>query len=210
MQATHPHSRPLALTDLPPEVAAQDRELAALASLARAALPVATVVVVPAAVEERFYRLNNLPHRLNEVFAAVDPGDPDEDDVEEAAPAAEALIAEHYMLDEFIDDFYAATAALPARVQVRRPARDGELAARGRPALMALKRTYQRDWTFDAVWERLDTRGAIALEARPVLLHEPEHGPAETALVERAATSLGSQVGLRVTASGSIVGVRPA
>ncbi|HKI58904.1 MAG TPA: hypothetical protein VKA00_06810 [Trueperaceae bacterium] len=208
MKATHPLTRPLPLTDLPPEVTGEDREIAALAALARAELPVASVVVVPAAVEERFYRLNNLPHRLNEVFATVDPRDPDEDDVEEAAPAAEALIARHYLLDEFIDDFYAATRPLPSMLRVRRPEQEGEPAARGRESLLALKRAYQRDWSFDAVWGRLEGRGAIALEARPVLLHGADDGDAPASLVERAAAALGREVALRVTGSGRIAGVR--
>lgn len=209
MQATHPLSLPLALAELPAEAVGEDREITALAALASAGLPVASVVVVPASVEERFYRLNNLPDRLNRAFAAVDPTDPDEDDVEEAAPAAEALIAEHYMLDEFIDAFYAATRGLPAMLCVRRPEQDGDRVARGRPALMALKRTYQRDWSFEAVWSRLQNVGAIALEARPVLVHDAAQRAVPAALAERAAGVLGRQVDVRATGTGRITGVRP-
>lgn len=210
MQATDTlfRSRPAPVTELPPEVVAEDRELAALVSLARADLPVATVVVVPAAVEERFYRLNNLPHRLNEIFASVDLRDPDEDDVEEAAPDAQALVGQHYLLDEFIDAFYGALRALPAMVEVRRPEQGGESVPRGRPALLALKRAYQRDWSFDAVWRRLESGADIALEARPVLVHDARDGDAPSELLERARGVLGTDVALRATASGRITGVR--
>ncbi len=213
MQATPPLARPLSLRQLPPELVSQHVEVADLAALAAAGLPVASVVVVPSAVEERFYRLNNLPALLNKLFTAVSPTDPDEDDVEEACPAAEALVRQHYMLDETVDDFYQATADLPSSVRVRRPLHDGTVAVRGRPALMALKRLYQRDWSYDAVWERLQRGHGIALEARPVLLHSAEEasgleGAAAEALTERAAELLGTTCRLRLAAEGTIVGVR--
>jgi len=197
---------------LPPELLSQHPELADLAALSAAGLPVGSVVVVPSAVEERFYRLNNLPALLNEVFAAVDPADPDEDDVEEAIPAAEALVRQHYMLDETVDDFYRATADLTDRVHVRRPMCNGEVALRGRPALMALKRLFQSDWSYEAVWERLRRGHGIALEARPALLHDIDDvegltGGAEEVLTRRAADALGTPCRVRLTAQGAIVGV---
>lgn len=210
MQATHPLSRPRPLRTLPPELLQSDEEVAALAALAAAGLPVGSVVVVPAAVEERFYRLNNLPALLNDVFRAVDPEDPDEDDVEEAAPAAEALLRQHYMLDEFIDDFYQATSNLPATLCVRRPREEGRVAARGRPALLALKRTYQHDWSFEAVWARLERQRALALQARPVLLHNARAGLVPDDLTARAGEVLGFAVQLRADEEGTVVGVRPA
>ena len=209
MQATHPLSRPRPLRALPPELLQSDEEVAALATLAAAGLPVGSVVVVPAAVEERFYRLNNLPALLNQIFRAVDPEDPDEDDVEEATPAAEALVRQHYMLDEFIDDFYQATSSLPGTLCVRRPREEGRVAARGRPALLALKRTYQQDWSFEAVWARLERQRAVALEARPVLLHNARAGIVPDDLAARAAEALGFPAQLRVEEEGAIVGVRP-
>lgn len=210
MPAGHSLTLPMALAELPPEASAADREIEALAELARAGLPLAAVVVVPAAVEERFYRLNNLPDRLMTAFANVDPANPDEDDVEEAVPLAEALIRQHYLLDEFIDAFYTATRSLPPELRVRRPEQDGETAARGRPALLALKHVYQRDWSFDAVWTRLKTRAGIALEARPVLVHGADDRAAPEPLALRAATALGRRVAVRVTADGRICGVCPA
>jgi len=208
MQATHPLTRPLPLRQLPPEVLGTDEEVSALASLAAAGLPLGSVVVVPPAVEERFYRLNNLPALLKDVFADVDPEDPDEDDVEDATPAAEALVRQHYMLDEFIDDFYQATARLPGMVRVRRPREDGEVAARGRPALLALKRTYQRDWSYESVWARLGRQRAIALEARPVLLHDADEAAASAELTRGAGDVLGYPVALRITKEGAIVGAQ--
>ena len=213
MQATPPLVRPLPLHRLPPELQSQHPEVADLSALSAAGLPVASVVVVPSSVEERFYRLNNLPALLNEAFAAVDAADPDEDEVEEASPAAAALVRKHYMLDETVDDFYQATAGLPGRVRVRRPLHDGVVALRGRPALMALKHLYESDWSYDAVWERLQRGRAIALEARPVLLHAVDEasGPAEgtdAALTRRVADTLGAPCRVRLTAEGAIVGVR--
>lgn len=210
MQSRPADTLPLALSTLPPEVSASDPELAALAELARAGFALAPLVVVPAAVEERFYRLNNLPDRLAAAFANVDPADPDEDDVEEAVPVAEALIRGHYLLDEFVDDFYAATRPLPAELRVRRPEQDGETAARGRPSLLALKHAYQRDWSFEAVWNRLKARQGIALEARPVLVHGADDRAAPESLNGRAGAALGRRVTVRVTAEGRICGVRPA
>ncbi|MEJ2665717.1 MAG: hypothetical protein P8Z81_01230 [Deinococcales bacterium] len=210
MQATRIDTLPMALSEVPPEVPATDRELATLLELARAGLPVAPVVVVPAAVEERFYRFNNLPDRLIAAFADVDPEDPDEDDVEEAVPVAQALIRQHYLLDEVIDAFYAATRNLPPELRIRRPEHDGETAARGRPALLALKHAYQRDWSFEAVWARLQARDAIALEARPVLVHGAEDRAAPQPLLARVASLLERRVAVRVTGDGRICGVRPA
>lgn len=209
MQDTRPPLRPQALAELSPEATAACPELAALAALSRAGLPVADVVVVPGAIEERFYRLNNLPRRLQRLFAAVDPEDPDEDDVEEAAPAAEALIAQHFLLDEVIDDFYAATRRLPAALRVRRAEEDGEIAVRGRPALLALKHTYQRDWSYQAVWGRLAAGRGVALEARPVLVHDASDGTVPSELARRAADTLGRRVALQASSAGRITGVRP-
>jgi len=213
MQAPPPLARPTSLLDLRPELLAEHPEVADLAALSAAGLPVGAVTVVPSALEERFYRLNNLPALLNELFTAVDPADPDEDDVEEACPAAEALVRQHYMLDETVDDFYQATEGLPERLHVRRPYHDGRVAVRGRPALMALKQVYQSDWSYDAVWTRLRESRAIALEARPVLVHgvdEAEGGAGSgerDTLTARAAEALGAPCRLRLTAHGAIVGV---
>ena len=88
---------------------------------------------------------------------------------------------------------------------------------RGRPALMALKHVYQRDWSYASVWERLERRQGIALEARPVLLHGVEAAvnevaaigvAADAALAARAGAVLGAPVRLRLADGGAVVGVR--
>ena len=150
-------------------------EVAALYKLQEAGLGVAPLRVVPAAAEESFYRLNNLPTRLNALFAGVDAGDPDEDDVEELAPEAQRLLMTHYLLDEFVDLFYEGLAGLPGRVRLRRPQRAGQArllghkASKGRPALLALKTLWAEDWSFEALMTRLQG-GGVALTARPVLV----------------------------------------
>jgi len=64
---------PQVLTQLEPDHAAlQDPELAALHTLHHVGMTVTNMVVVPAAAEERFYRLNNLAQQLLDLFAGVD------------------------------------------------------------------------------------------------------------------------------------------
>lgn len=171
----------------------EEPELRDLWELRAAGIPVAPICVVPAAAEESFYRLNNLPAQLSDLFRAVDQADPDEDDLEELCPAAERLIAEHYLLDEFVDQFYGATADLPARVCVRRPGEDGKTTARGRPSLLALKETWRKDWSVDSLLQRLQATSRLALEARPVLIHAAGR-PADPALHQRVVESLGREV----------------
>ena len=72
----------LALTD--PNL--QETELNYLKRLADAGLEVAPLLVVPAGLEEYFYRLNTLPAQLSTIFAKVKPKNPDEDEVEDAVP----------------------------------------------------------------------------------------------------------------------------
>ncbi len=209
MRAAPDRSRPRPLASLDPAELDADPELHDLAALAAASVPVATVVIVPSAAEERFYRLNNLPQQLLRAFAAVDPSDPDEDDVEEAAPAARRLIREHFLLDEFVDAFYEELSQLPPDLRVRRGGEDGEAAARGRPALLALKHVYERDWTAEAVLGRLAAGHGIALEARPVLLHAADDGHPAGELSRRASAALGSPVVVSA-AQGRVTRVRPA
>ena len=150
---------------------AAEAELASLLAARDAGLSVASIVVLPAELEERFYRWNTLPERITELFAHVDPADPDEDDLEELAPAAQALIERHYLLDEVVDAFYERIEALPGRLRIRRPGHEGVVALRGRPALIAVKRLWAADWSFDALTERLERTGRFALDARAVLVH---------------------------------------
>lgn len=195
-----------------PALAAAERnaciELADLEALRAAGVRVTALIVVPAAAEERFYRLNNLPRRLRAVFDGVDVDDPDEDDVEDAFPAARTLVAESYLLDEFIDAFYDATAPLPVDLRVRRPSGDGELAGRGRPSLLAYKHLLQDDWSFDAVWNRLERARSIGLEARPVVLHDAEEKSADDKLSSEATALVGAPVALQVDGAGAVTRVR--
>ncbi|MEX2543042.1 MAG: hypothetical protein WD314_14645 [Trueperaceae bacterium] len=147
-----------------------ESEIDALQSLAAHGLPVAPTIVVPGGVEEEFYRLNNLGSRLEALFAGVDPADPDDDDVEDLAPEAERLVGSHYLLDEFIDRFYEATVGMPHEVRVRRPGHRGALATRGRESLLALKRTWSADWSFENLWERLAGGGPLLPSPGPVLV----------------------------------------
>jgi hypothetical protein len=172
-----------------------EREVRDLRTLAESGLPVALTVVVPAVAEEEFYRLNNLGGRLAVLFGKVDLRDPDDDDIDELAPEAERLVAAHFLLDEFIDRFYEATSGLPERVRVRRPGEAGEVSRRGRPSLLALKRSWSDDWGFDRLWARL-AEGALLLPApRPLLVQ-----PAPLERLERlegdASALLGRQVEL--------------
>lgn len=187
--------------DAAPEILATQRLLAA-------GMPCGWLVV-PAALEERFYRFTNLPARLRQAFAEVDPDDPDEDLVEEAAEAAADAFAQSFLLDEAIDAFYAGLEGLAASVLVRRAdAGPSRTAARGRPALLAWKRLYADDWSVDAVMARLRARRSLALDARPVVVHDAaEHGAPE--LDARAGHVLGSAVRLHVDTRGAFVRITP-
>lgn len=209
MQDLDPRVRPVPPDYLDASELGADAELRALADLAAAGVPLAPLIVVPSAFEERFYRWNNLPDQLVRVFQDVDPRDPDEDDVEEAAPEAAALVAQHYLLDEFVDAFYDAIAALPDRLTVRRSGGHGaeEVAARGRPTLLAVKHAFQRDWSVDAVMERLGRGASIALEARALVVQPAEEERAPDTLERRAAEVLGRPVRLRVARSGGVTRV---
>ena len=178
-------------------------EVAALRRLRDAGVAVADVAVVPAQVEERFYRLNNLPERLLAVFTGVDPADPDEDDLEELAPEAQLLLERHFLLDELIDAFYDRIADLPFHLHVRRPCRSGLRAARGRPALLAVKRLWADDWSFGALAMRVPREGTFALEARDVLVHGVDE-PASPDIADRVAEILGGDAAVHATAEGRV------
>ncbi len=179
------HLSPGLLTSLPPDAGLRPPEVAALEALHRGGVAVAPIVVVPAGAEERFYRLNNLVPQLAALFRGVDPADPDEDELEEFAPAALALFKSHFLLDEFIDLFYTALAALPAAVRVRRAGEAGVKSVRGRPALVALKDAWAAEWRFEALVERLGRSHTFALEARPVLVGPAAETPASPELVSQ-------------------------
>lgn len=145
---------------------------------AAASTPLAPRVWVPASVEAAFYRLNRLPPRLEALFDGVAGPDPDEDDVEELAPEARALIAGHALMDLFVEAFYEALRPLPSPVRVRRLGTAGRVAVRGRPALLALRATWADDFTDAAIVGRLQAGGGVVPPARPTVLHADDvEGP---------------------------------
>jgi hypothetical protein len=178
------------------DVSLRAAELTALHTLHSEGYALAPIVVIPAAVEERFYRLNNLPEQLQTLFEPVNQQDPDEDDIEELAPEAVRLFKTHYLLDEFIDTFYQAIEVLPDKLQIRRAGMAGETVVKGRPALLAVKDLWASEWTFEALMDRLEQTQTIALEARPVVI-----GPAGEAPVSEAETRAFQQL-LGVTVKG--------
>lgn len=188
-------------------------ELGALRTLATAGFRVAPIGVVPAAAEETFYRLNNLPAQLSALFAGLDLTDADEDDLEERAPAAVRLVRSHFLLDEFVDLFYAGLAGLPPRLRVRRPhapgaAATGRVVTRGRPALLALKETWADEWSFGALVARTALQGSVALAARPVLLAPPAEDVMGGPEAARAEALLGARVRLVEDPALGLTGVR--
>jgi hypothetical protein len=199
---------PLPLTDL----ADRDDDGSELGWLRLASdrgVPVAPIVVVPARVESDFYRWNHLAPRWTQLLSAVDPRDPDEDDLDELLPRAAAWVMEHALLEGAVDAFYAALSGLPARLTVRRPATEGLLAPRGRPALLALKRTWAAEWEVAAVLDRVAAGVGWLPPARPVLVHGAElrHDPQASAA---ASTVLGRPVSAWSDDEGRIARLAPA
>jgi hypothetical protein len=194
---------PVALSQLPPHnPSLQEPEIRDLKRLMDAGLAVAPILVVPASLEEHFYRLNNLPTQLATIFAKVNPKNPDEDAVEDAVPLAQALLKRHYLLDEVIDMFYEGLEFLPERVNVRRAEGNsrgnGKTVLKGRPTLIALKDTWSEDWGFEAVLERLERTRTIGLEARSTLITAEGTGKASSSVLGQAKSILGREVGLEV------------
>lgn len=193
-------------------------ELGALRKLAAAGFQLAPLRVVPAAAEETFYRLNNLPAQLSALFAGLDLSDPDEDDLEERAPAAQRLVRSHFLLDEFVDLFYTGLTGLPAQLRVRRayfprphtpdPPKPGRVVTRGRPALLALKETWADDWSYDALWARTTSDASVALTARPVLLTPAAYEQPGDAQTVRAESILGVRVQLSADPTLGLTGVQ--
>jgi hypothetical protein len=149
-----------------------DDELAWLWRARAAGVEIAPMAVVPPEVETTFYRLNNLPARIRRLFVGVDLADPDEDDLEDLAPEAEALVLGHALLEEVVEAFYAATDGLARTLTVRRTGSEGRGAPRGRPALLALKRCWADDWLPGSLLERLQRGWGLAPRPRAVLVHD--------------------------------------
>lgn len=191
---------PKALSLLAPDdPSLQEKEVQDLKRLVDGGLMVAPILVVPASLEEYFYRLNNLPAQLSSIFAKIKTTNPDEDDVEDAAPQAQALLKRHYLLDEVIDMFYEQLEFLPERVTVRRAGGEGKTVTKGRPALMALKDVWIEDWSFEAVLDRLERTQTIGLEARPTLITTESTGEASKEVLNQVRNILGEDVELEVS-----------
>ena len=158
-------------------------ELAWLLRAERSGLPVTPMVIVPSDVETGFYALNNLPERLRRLFDGVASPDPDEDDLEDLAPEAQALVRGHALLEEVIERLYEAFGGLPERVVVRRAGSGGVVVRRGRESLLALKRLWADDWEVDAIAARLRAGHGLAPRGHSVLIHDAD--------VTRARTPLG-------------------
>jgi hypothetical protein len=191
---------PLPPDDGPP--LGNDPESRSLASLA-GVVPYAPRVVVPAAAEAAFYRLNHLEGRLEALFDGVVSSDPDEDDIEEIAPEARRLLASHVLLDAWIDAFYDACRPLPARVRVRRAGRPGLAASNGRPALLALRSVWAAAWQDDAIVARLRAGGPLRPAPAPTLLHGDDR-PADAATQATVTARVGSGWRAFVTADGAL------
>lgn len=151
----------------PPGEDPESRSLARLAD-ERALAP---RVVVPAAAEAAFYRLNHLGGRLDALFDGLASDDPDEDEIEEVAPEARRLLAGHVLLDVWVDAFYDACRPLPARLRVRRAGDAGRTATNGRPALLALRAVWADAWQDEAIVARLRAGGGVRPEPAATIVH---------------------------------------
>lgn len=181
-----------------------EEELDLLASLHAAGLSVAPIMLVPPESQESFYRYGNLVRQLSDLFRGVDPSDPDEDDLEERSPEAMSLITGSYLLDEVIDGFYETVAYLPEDRRVRRPGSAG-LAVRGqRASLLAVKRLWAADWSFEILAKRLEATRTFALEARPTLVHQADTPSSDRKLLAAVSATLGRQLTVHVSADGAI------
>jgi hypothetical protein len=166
--------------------------------------------VFTARAEEAFYLSNNLPEQLRLIFAGLNPRRLDEDALENACRRATRLIVESYMLEDFISQAYLAlgnTNLENTSLHVRREHSSQIESGDGRRgAILALKRLWARDWSFDAVLARLDTAGSVALEQRPALVFAGSGGTPNPNLSSPVSRALG--VSVRVLADGGkIVGL---
>ena len=75
-----------------------------------------------------------------------------------------------------------------------------------RGALLALKRVWAQDWSFEAVLERLDTSGQIGVDARPSLIFAGPGGAIDSERSGQVSKLLGKKVRARVW-NGHVVGL---
>ncbi len=126
--------------------------------------------VFTARAEEQFYLTNNLPEQLGALFAGINPRRLDEDLLELQSKKAVKLLLDSYLLEDFIAQSYLAmkNAKLEGgQMILRRPeSKLTEPASERRGALIALKRVWSNDWTFDALVKRLDAKGKVGIDAR--------------------------------------------
>jgi hypothetical protein len=164
--------------------------------------------------EEQFYLSNNLPEQLRHVFKAFNPRRLDEDALEVACERAQKLVRESYLLEDFVAQSYTAlkNVGIEGTLHVRREYSRREFSGAletgqdRRGALLALKRVWAQDWSFDAVLERLDASGNIGVDARPSLIFAGPGGAVDAERSSQVSKTLGHKVQARVW-NGRIVGL---
>jgi len=167
------------------------------------------LLALPAAVEDSFYRYNNLPARLAALYRGVDPIDPDEDLLEEAEPVAMRMISQSYLLDEVIDAIYQGLDRLPDELILRRADEEPRaLLGNRRAVLLGIKEKIAADWRVASVAERLASTFSIAVAARPLLVHQAAVGPPDQPLSNRASELLGHDVEVWLDEADRVVRVR--
>ena len=176
-----------------------------------AGLVVAPGMVVHASAEESFYLSNNLPEQLRKLFAHINPRRIDEDALEDACARAESMVTGSVLLEDFTSLVGIALTNLRAmgELHMRRPGETASERGTGRPgALVALKRLWARDWSFDAVLQRIEEGGSVGMDARPTLLFTGPLGGEDPDASARAAGLLGRPV-TALTAGGLLNGLLP-
>ncbi|WP_457636702.1 hypothetical protein [Oceanithermus sp.] len=138
---------------LPLAESQEEGEPACLQELAAAGERLLPTWVVPAWVEEEFYRLNNLTRQIERLFAGVWGVRVDEERLARAAEQARALIHQSYLLAERGEGF---VSGLPPRSYCLRRPGSLELFCGGSPqeALWALKHVWAARWRLAEVMER--------------------------------------------------------
>jgi hypothetical protein len=172
------------------------------AALRSGAFDVVPGLVILSLAEEGFYLSNNLPEQLGRLFARINPRRLDEDALEAACERARALVISCVLLEDFnsVLEIALRNLRVSGTLHLRRPGETASEAGEGkRGALIALKRLWARDWEFDAVLERLDDGGSVALDARPALLfagalgeEDPDASARASELLARPLSALSS------------------
>ena len=128
--------------------------------------------------EEQFYLSNNLPEQLRELFKPLNPRRLDEDLLEVLSKKAQKKVLDAILLEDFVAFAYTAfkNVGLEGRFYLRRPLdKHLEPASNRREMLLALKRLWAFDWSFEQVLERLDETGSVGLDARAVYVLNTNH-----------------------------------